>query len=317
MNPLPQTHSLAFHASRITHYVSRFTFHVSRFTFHVSRFTRRSSAPCLTLLALLLPFAARAFPPAPHHTLYGSVRDEMGAPLQVANAIVVLETATGVQIKTAVVPNLAPGMNYRLPVPMDAGLTADNYRPTALRPSVSFRMKVLIGGVTYLPMEAKANYANLGKPAQSTRLDLTLGEDSDGDGLPDAWERALIDSLGGNLTLADIRPGDDSDGDGLTNLQEYLAGTYAFDPRDGFRLDIVGISNGGPVLEFMAIRGRTYTLHGSADLVTWTPIDFRIADGTPTAPLMNAYSATDARILRLEAEVPAGQVMQVFKIQVR
>ncbi len=58
---------------------------------------------------------------------------------------------------------------------MDAGLTPDNYRPTALRPSVSFRMKVLIGGVTYLPIEMRANYANLGKPAQSTRIDLTLG----------------------------------------------------------------------------------------------------------------------------------------------
>ena len=30
----------------------------------------------------------------------------------------------------------------------------------------------------------------LGKPSETTRLDLTLGEDSDGDGLPDAWERA-------------------------------------------------------------------------------------------------------------------------------
>jgi len=271
----------------------------------------------LAALALLAPFLASAFPPAPHHTLYGVVRDEMGNPLQVANATVILETFTGVQLKAMVVPNLSPGINYKLAVPMDAGLTPDNYRPTALRPSVSFRMKVLIGGVTYLPIETRANYANLGKPAQSTRLDLTLGEDTDGDGLPDAWERMLMDLLGGELTLADIRPGDDADGDGLTNLQEYLAGTYAFDPQDGFRVDIVSVHEGRPVIEFLAIRGRSYTLQGSADLRTWTPVEFRVAGGGAAAPLLRAYSATDVRLVRLEAEVPAGTQIQMFKMQVQ
>jgi hypothetical protein len=243
------------------------------------------------------------------------VRDEMGEPLVVTNAEVVLETITGIQIQTTVVPGLGAGMNYRLQVPMDAGLTPDNYKPTAMRPSVSFRMKVLIGGTTYLPIETRANYTNLGKPAESTRLDLTLGEDSDGDGLPDAWERALAYMLGGGLSLADIKPGADSDGDGLGNLQEYIAGTYAFDPQDGFRLSIAGMTNGRPLLEFMAIRGRTYVLLGSADLQTWTRIQFRIADGSPTAPLLSAYSAADVRILRIEADVPAGLPVQVFKIQ--
>ena len=271
----------------------------------------------IAALVLLAPFLAWAFPPAPHHTLYGTVRDEMGEPLVVTNAEVVLETLTGTQVKTTVVPNLGAGLNYRLKVPMDAGLTADNYKPTALRPTVAFRMKVKIGLVTYLPIEMRADYANLGKPAQSTRLDLTLGEDSDGDGLPDAWERALIAMLGGSLTLADIRPGDDADGDGLTNLQEYLAGTYAFDPQDGFRLDIVGVNEGRPVIEFLAIRGRSYTLHGSADLRTWTPVEFRVAGGGAAAPLLRAYSATDVRLVRLEAEVPAGTQIQMFKMQVQ
>ena len=176
-------------------------------------------------------------------------------------------------------------------------------------------MKVKIGQVVYLPLETRANYANLGKPAQSTRLDLTLGEDTDGDGLPDAWQRAVASVLG--LSWTDITPNGDADGDGLTNLQEYLAGTYAFDPADGFRLDIVGLNQGRPVLEFMAIRGRTYTLHGSADLRTWTPVEFRIPDGSPTTPALRSYSATDVRILRLEAEVPAGTQIQMFKLQVQ
>ena len=52
----------------------------------------------------------------------------------------------------------------------------------------SFRLKVKIGSVTYLPIEMKLSKA-LGQAAQSTRLDLTLGEDSDNDGLPEAPER--------------------------------------------------------------------------------------------------------------------------------
>ena len=262
---------------------------------------------------LLAVIGVFAFPPAPHHTIQGIVRDKWGHPIQASKAIVILETVTGLQHKAVIVPQLAPGINYRLLVPLDAGLTQDNYQPTALRPCVSFRMKVLIGGVTYLPIETKANYASLGKPAQVTRLDLTLGEDLDGDGLPDEWENALARSLGGNLNTAEVKPGDDSDGDGLTNLQEYYAGTYAFDSQDGFRLNILSVSDGLPSLEFMAIRGRTYSIYGSADLAVWAPIRFRIVDAGSITPWLENYIAADTRILRIEAEVPKGRPMHVFK----
>jgi len=245
------------------------------------------------------------------------VRDEMGHPIQVDGAAVILETPTGVELRTSIVPSLGRGINYRLHVPMDAGLTLDNYRPTAMRPNMAFRMKVLINGVTYLPIETRANYANLGKPAMSTRLDLTLGEDSEGDGLPDAWELALMHMLGGVRNLDEIRPGDDSDGDGLTNLQEYLAGTYAFDPQDGFRLDITSLQEGRPVLEFLAIRGRTYTLFGSADLATWVPVQFRLPNDAPGTPPRTGYHAADVRIVRIEAILAPNQDLALFKMMVQ
>jgi hypothetical protein len=47
----------------------------------------------------------------------------------------------------------------------------------------------------------KGDLSKLGEPGKRTHLDLTLGEDLDGDGIPDAWERALLAALGGNRTL--------------------------------------------------------------------------------------------------------------------
>lgn len=258
-------------------------------------------------LASLRNDSLMAYPPSPHHTIYGTVRDEWGNPLVVTNAEVLLETLTGVQLKTMVVPRLMPDANYRLQVPMDAGLTADAYKPTALRPTVAFRLKVRIGLTIYLPIEMAVNYSNLGKPAQSTRLDLTLGEDVDGDGLPDAWERALLATLGGDLTLQDIHPNDDADNDGLSNLHEYLAGTYAFDPEDGFRLAIVDAVNGNPVLEFLSIRGRSYALEASQDLQTWVPARFRLLSDAPDMPGRDFYQATDVRLQRVEALPPDGE----------
>lgn len=260
---------------------------------------------------------AWAFPPAPTHNFFGTVRDEMGDPILVTNAVVILETQTGIRLKTAVLPKLGGGMNYELAVPMDSGLTSDNYKPSALRPTVSFRFKVQVGQSTYLPIELRGDYAALGKPAQRTHLDLTLGEDSDGDGLPDAWERALIAMMGTPSTLADIKPQDDPDHDGLSNLQEYVAGTYAFDPVDGFRLEIAGQMSGRPVLEFLAIRGRNYTLLGSVDARTWTPLGFRLVDDGPAAGWRATFSADSVRSLRIEPDVQEGQDLLLFKLLVK
>ena len=270
----------------------------------------------LMAIAFLVAAPAGAFPPAPHHLIYGMVRDEFGNPISAATAEVILETSAGVQISSTIVPNLESGVNYRLAVPIDAGLTADAYKPTALKPLVSFRIRVKIGEITYLPIEMVADFSKLGKPAQKTRLNLTLGEDSDGDGLPDAWERMLIAASGEDLTLADISPNDDFDGDGISNLNEYLAGTYAFDSQDGFRLNMVKAQDGKPQVEFMVIQGRTYTLFASADLKTWTPIDFRIPADGAGAVSQPSYRATDVHILRVEPVPANGQPpANYFKVQ--
>ncbi|MBC8002465.1 MAG: hypothetical protein H7X97_07740 [Opitutaceae bacterium] len=261
---------------------------------------------------LLLAGSAWAYPPAPHHVIFGMVRDELGDPLNITSAEVRLVTPDGRQIVTTVSPGLEAGVNYRLIVPMDAGITSDNYKPTALRPALPFTLKIKLGNVIYLPIELKGNYSALGVAGGLTRVDLTLGEDLDNDGLPDAWERLLIARAGGSLTLADIRPGDDFDQDGMSNLNEYLAGTYAFDPQDGFELAIVGFNAGAPLMEYVAISGRTYTIVKSTNLTTWTSVQFRVSAEGVGAPLRDSYLAADVRKVRVEVPVPGGAQGGIF-----
>ena len=259
---------------------------------------------------------ARAYPPAPHHTLFGMVRNEWGEPLDFTGAEVFIEATNNVTVRATVTASSDPGTNYRMEVPMDAGTTLDLYAPTVMKRNQSFRLKVKIGSVTYLPIEMKLSKA-LGQAAQSTRLDLTLGEDSDNDGLPDAWEQALIDIYGG--TLADIKPGDDLDGDGISNYNEYLAGTYAFDPADGFRLNLVPRADGPPLLEFMVVNGRTYTVHSSTNLQDWTPLPIKMAAEGAAGPSLPNYHATDVRTLQVEPIIPSAlpSSRYFFKVQVQ
>lgn len=249
-----------------------------------------------------------AYPPAPHHLFYGMVRDEFGSPIA-AGAEVILETLAGVQIKTTVIPNLEPGVNYRLAVPMDAGVTSDLYKPTALRPTVPFLIRVRIGTVNYLPIEMIGDMSRMGQPGQRTLLNLTLGEDTDGDGLPDAWERLI------NPDLTKVCPGDDSDKDGLTNLQEYLTGTYAFDPKDGFTLKIARMNGSAPVLAFTAITGRTYTLLGAPDLKSgWTQLEFKESAAAAGAT-MASYAAANVRLMEIEHRQPTNApAIRFFKL---
>jgi hypothetical protein len=235
----------------------------------------------------------RAYPPAPFHLFYGTLRDEYGTPLNTVEAEVILETSSGVRVKTAVNPGIEPGANYRLEVPMDAGLMAAPYQPTALRPFVPFRVKVRIGRTTYLPIESAGDYTSLGQPGLRTRLNLTLGEDANGDGLPDAWQRLI------NVDISQVKPDADA-GNGLTYLQTYYAGTYAVDPKNGFVLNLISLTGDAPLLEFLAVTGRTYTLVGSADLTTWNPLTFRLPAEGAKAVTRASYQTDSVKTVRVE-----------------
>lgn len=274
--------------------------------------------PALLALALLAPEIARAYPPAPDHIFYGVVRDENGDPIVDSKAQVILRTAAGTNLVIKITPGVEPGMNYKLRVPMDAGLTADVYRPTALKPQVPFKVQVRIGTTTYLPIEMTGDYAQLGLPGRRTRLDLTVGRDSVGDGLPDAWKRILIAQSGQQLTLQDIRPQDDFDGDGMSNLSEYYAGTYAWDPADALTLRVTDQRGEETRMAFLAITGRSYTVLGSDDMKAWTQVGFRVESPDREGAERQFYSATDVREMLVVVKTPAAESpKKFFKLALR
>ena len=264
------------------------------------------SRPCFLLAAVLLGATARAYPPAPDHVLYGTVRDELGRPLAAGSAVVIVSTAAGEIARTPIARGTEPGANYQVRLPVDLGSMGVAYKPTALLPTSPFTIRVLMGGVVYLPIEVSRVGPTLGQPGKRTHLDLTLGVDSDNDGIPDAWERALIerDSSGRLRTLADIKPGDDLDGDGLTNLQEYLIGTYALDRVDGLALEVLAVENSRARLRFTTVPGRVYTLRSSTNLNEWSPQTFALsAAGDVNQP---SYSGREVTVFEVWVPLPVG-----------
>lgn len=261
-------------------------------------------------------FTGTAFPPAPHHLIYGMVRDERGTPLT-GSATIVLTTSAGVELRTEIQPGLRPGINYVFKAPMDSGITDDIYSATALSPSADFTLKVRIDGVDYLPIQMQGNGGGrLGKPAKLTRIDLTLGEDVDGDGLPDSWEQSLIKSVAGLYTIEDVDPNADSDGDGLSNIAEYTAGTYAFDAENLIDLKVAGLNQGRPQIDFMVIRGRSYSVLYSTNLTDWTLVGFHLSGENTGGPPQKNYTATDVRLLRVET-VNVTNTGGYFRLQVQ
>ncbi len=127
--------------------------------------------------------------------------------------------------------------------------------------------------------------------------------DSDGDGMPDAWENAFglnpFDPSDANL---------DSDEDSTTNLEEFIADTDPINPENYLALTPLPDSTGaGLELQWQAAAGRVYQLEcapieGSAgwtDAVEWLPEGTRnefqrMDDDTITVPLNSSMLDSSA-----------------------
>ena len=262
--------------------------------------------------------AALAFPPAPHYTLFGIVRDQVGQTVTAEGAEVVLLKDDAVVGRTPITSTFVD-QNYELHVKIDqnrAGTTF--YNEKAVAAGGLFSLQVSMNGVSYYPIEVAGNLT-AGKGGERVRLDLTLGSDRDGDGLPDVWEEWQLYQAGyypdenGECDLSLIDRDGDFDGDGQSNLQEYRAGTFAGDATEIFDIQITDVGEGSARFEFYAITGKVYTIESSPDLKTLTRIPFAV--GAPGAGA-NAYQATGVGIVPAFA-TPASTGKEFYRLTVR
>ena len=275
-----------------------------------------SSIILYSLAFSLLSVRVLAFPPAPDGIIYGMVKDQFGTPLTVSGDQVILQTPGGVQVVGTIQPGLAVGINYELNVPMDAGTFGGPYNASALLAGAQYKLYVVVGSSTNLPMEMTGAYSVLGIPAALTRQDLTIGSDSNGDGIPDSWETLFLSEVGANVTLAQINPNADYAHDGRTLKQEYLLGDYPYDPGYNFSVQILSQTGGSALLAFTAMTGRTYSVNGSSDLKNWTPVAFAIPANGPVT--MTSFYSSQVQPLQFQTIQPTnGPILQFFQFELQ
>ncbi len=130
--------------------------------------------------------------------------------------------------------------------------------------------------------------------------------DSDGDGLPDAWELENF----GNL---DRDGSGDADSDSLTDREEYIIGSDPNDASSGFPALSVESTGGTFRVTFDTVAGRSYTVLASSDLTggQWTAVTNMAdgqtnpvsGDGTTKTVTETGLDSTAARFYRIVVEI--------------
>jgi hypothetical protein len=194
-----------------------------------------------------------------------------------------------------------PSANYNYQMRLRLDMTRPEtlmYHPKALARGAIFNLAVVRGNRIYRPIEV-ASPPTVGAAADRRRLDLTLGVDLDGDGLPDAWEEAQLYQAGerpgvNGWELSKLDRDGDYDGDGTSNWNEYLAGTYALDATSILDLKLAEKLSDSVRLEFYSFYGKQYTVEASTDLQTWAAVALSLtppAEGV-AAPTQSSLTAT-------------------------
>ena len=248
---------------------------------------------------LFLSGSAMAFPPAPYYTLYGMVRDQVGQTVTAEGAQVILLKG-GVEVGRTPITSTQIDQSYELNMRIDQNRSGTTfYTEKAVAAGGLFSLVVSMNGALFYPIEVSGNLT-AGKGSERVKLDLTLGEDTDGDGLPDVWEAWQLYQAGlypdenGDWDLTLIDRDGDFDGDGQSNWLEYIAGTFAGDATETFGMTIKEKLEDSVRLEFFGITGKVYTIESSADMKVWTRVPFAV--GTPGTG-NNAHQAGDVGIV--------------------
>lgn len=267
---------------------------------------------------LLVTGAASAFPPAPYYTLYGMVRDQVGQTVTAEGAVVILLKG-GVEVGRTPITSNRLDQSYELNVRIDQNRSGTTlYTEKAVAAGGLFSMVVSMNNELFYPIEVSGNLT-AGKGGERVKLDLTLGEDKDKDGLPDVWEAWQLYQAGyypdenGEWDLSLIDRDGDFDGDGQSNWMEYIAGTFAGDATETFGLTIKEKLPESVRFEFYGITGKVYTIESSLDLKTWTRVPFAV--GSPGTGNY-AHQASDVGIVSAFT-APRATTSEFYRLTVR
>ena len=279
---------------------------------------RRGTFPTIAVTVLLAAAwiasstALRAFPPAPYYTVYGDVRDQYGVLIPADGAAVLVYKDSKEVMRQALVAAGGTDFNYQLRLRIDMlRSSTTTYSSVAMASGTAYSLAVSIGSQLYYPLEM-TTVPLIGSASVRRRLNLTLGVDVDGDGLPDAWEEAQLyhggrfpGEDGWDLSLID-KDGD-FDRDGVSNGTEYIAGTYATDSNSVLSLSIKEKLATSVRLEFYAFYGKSYTLESSTDLKVWKATPFSAGD--PAAPeaaaALSSLTSTVTDVISIYADASA------------
>jgi hypothetical protein len=272
----------------------------------------------LLLLLLLLASSSQAFPPAPYYTLFGVVRDQVGQTVTAEGAEVILLKG-GVEVGRTPITSSQIDLNYELNMRLDQNRSGTTfYTEKAVAAGGLFSLVVSMNGALFYPIEVSGNLT-AGKGGERVKLDLTLGEDKDKDGLPDTWEAwqlyqaGLYPNENGNWDLSLIDPNGDFDKDGQSNLLEYIAGTFAGDATETFGLTLKEKLPQSVRFEFYGITGKVYTIESSFDMKTWTRVAFSVGASSTEA---NGYQATSVGIVSVFT-APRSTTSEFYRLSVR
>jgi len=271
----------------------------------------------IALVTFLSSLTTLAFPPAPYYTLYGIVRDQVGQTLTAKGAQVVL-LKDGVEVGRTPITSSQIDRNYELNMRLDQNRSGTKfYTEKAVAAGGIFSLMVSMNGASFYPIEV-AGTLTTGKGGERVKLDLTLGQDKDKDGLPDVWEEWQLSQAGlfpdenGEWDLSLIDSNGDFDQDGQSNRLEYIAGTFAGDATETFGLTIKEKLEGSVRLEFFGITGKAYTIERSVDNKTWTRVDFATEVSGPSA---QAYRAPKVGLV--SAFTASSSPNEFYRITVR
>ena len=227
---------------------------------------------CWAVITFSVAFTVvRAEIPEPDNVLYGTIALD-GAIVTAARTDVVVEARRS--INGPAIASYRMGSNPQAGNFYSLRLKLESFTPLfdPASSQVGNALFIVVSDAT--GARAQANYT-LAQRGEFLRMDFGSAiPDSDGDGLPDAWEANYFGSLNQNAGSLGAN--------GMSALQNFIAGTNPNDPNSVFKLSIAATNNLKEV-SFVALRAegpgyvgltRIYSLEGSSNMApaSWTGV---------------------------------------------